>query len=100
MIAFAGGLGFTFGQGIWGTMMHRLVPREVLGRVTSLDWMTSISLMPVASIAVGFVAASAGSRATLVGAGLLAGGVTVLFLLMIPGLRRPELESPGQSAEP
>lgn len=99
-IAFAGGLGFAYGQGIWGTMMQRLVPREVLGRVTSLDWMTSISLMPVASVAVGFVASAAGSRATLVGAGLLSGVVTVLFLLAIPGLRRPELESPGKSAEP
>src|SRR5262249_35473052 len=38
LFGFVGGLGITFGQAIWGTMMHRMVPRELLGRVTSIDW--------------------------------------------------------------
>jgi MFS family permease len=97
-IAFAGGLGLGIGQAIWGTMMHRLVPREVLGRVTSLDWMMSISLMPVAAASVGFVAAGAGVRATLVGSAVLSGGVTLLFLLAIPGLRDSERDGSMVSA--
>ena len=96
---FVGGLGISFGQAIWGTMMHRLVPRALLGRVTSIDWMTSLSLMPVAAAGAGLVAGAVGARATLVGAGLFSGVGTALFLL-IPGLRRTELEPSGEGAEP
>ena len=98
--AFVGGLGITFGQAIWGTMMHQMIPRHLLGRVTSIDWMTSLSLMPVAAAVSGVVAGVFGARETLVASGLLAGGVTVLFLLASPGLRRTELEPAGESAEP
>jgi MFS family permease len=98
VFGFVGGLGISFGQAIWGTMMHRLVPRDLLGRVTSIDWMTSLSLMPVAAAGAGLVAGSVGARATLVGAGLFSGIGTVLFLL-IPGLRRTELEPAGEGAE-
>ena len=55
LLGFAAGLGLAIGQAIWGTMMHRLVPRELLGRVTSLDWSAPTSLMPVSMIAVGFL---------------------------------------------
>lgn len=98
--AFVGGLGITFGQAIWGTMMHQMIPRQLLGRVTSIDWMTSLSLMPVAAAVSGVVAGVVGARETLVASGLLAGGVTVLFLVVSPGLRRTELEPAGESAEP
>jgi MFS family permease len=112
--AFAGGVGLALGQAIWGTMMHRLVPREMLGRVTSIDWLTSMSLVPLCSAVAGFVAAGIGSRATLVGAGLLSGVATLLALLFIPGLRDSENdgsmasgpageaigEAAGESAEP
>jgi len=100
LFGFVGGLGITFGQAIWGTMMHRKIPRELLGRVTSIDWLTSLSLMPVASAVAGVVARLIGSRETLVAAGLVSGGVTVLFLVALPGLRRTELEPAGESAEP
>jgi DHA3 family tetracycline resistance protein-like MFS transporter len=96
---FVGGLGISFGQAIWGTLMHRLVPRALLGRVTSIDWMTSLSLMPVAAAGAGLVAAEIGARETLAAAGLLAGGATVLFLLVFPNLRRPLLEPAGEPAE-
>jgi DHA3 family tetracycline resistance protein-like MFS transporter len=107
--AFAGGVGLALGQAIWGTMMHRLVPREMLGRVTSIDWLTSMSLVPICSAVAGFVAAEVGSRATLVGAGVLSGVATLLALAFVPGLRDSERdgsmgsppvgEAPGQSAE-
>jgi MFS family permease len=96
---FVGGLGISFGQAIWGTLMHRLVPARLLGRVTSIDWLTSLSLMPVASAGAGLVASAIGARTTLTAAGLFAGGVTVLFLLVSPALRRTSLEPPGERAE-
>jgi len=96
--AFAGGVGLALGQAIWGTMMHRLVPRQMLGRVTSIDWLTSMSLVPLCSALAGVVAAAVGSRATLVAAGLLSGGATLLALLFIPGLRDSERDGSMASA--
>ena len=71
-------------------MIHRLVPREVLGRVTSLDWLFATSLMPMWFVAIGFVADSVGVRVTLVVAGLIGGVVTLLFPFAMPGVREPE----------
>jgi MFS family permease len=100
LFGFIGGLGISFGQAIWGTLMHQLVPRQMLGRVTSIDWLASLSLMPPAAAAAGVLAGAIGARETLVAAGLLSGGVTVLFLLASPALRRTELEPARQAAEP
>ena len=33
--------------------MHVLVPRELLGRVSSFDWLVSLALMPVAFALIG-----------------------------------------------
>ena len=93
----AGG-GTAIGNAVWGTLMHRRVPRTLLGRVTSIDWMFSLSLMPVASVASGLIAGALGARETLAGAGLIAGLGTLAFLV-IPALRAPELEPPGERAE-
>jgi MFS family permease len=104
VLGFVAGLGLALGQAIWGTMMHRLVPRELLGRVTSLDWLLSTSLMPVSMIAVGFLGDGIGARTTLVLAGVIGGTLTLLALLT-PGLRDPERDSdafgepPGERAE-
>ncbi len=94
-LGFVAGLGLALGQGIWATMMHQLVPRELLGRVTSLDWLLSTSLMPVAMIAVGFLGDGIGARETLVAAGLVSGAFTLVFVFAVPGLRDPEREASG-----
>jgi MFS family permease len=90
VFAFTGGLGFAVGQAIWGTMMHRLVPGELLGRVTSLDLVSALSLMPVYMATVGFVAAGIGVRTTLITAGAVGALITVLFLVATPGIRASE----------
>jgi MFS family permease len=100
LFGFIGGLGISFGQAIWATLMHQLVPRQMLGRVTSIDWMASLSLMPPAAAVAGVLAAAIGARETLVAAGLLSGGATVLFLLASPALRRTELEPARETSEP
>src|SRR6476646_11399441 len=48
-------IGFTDGAGmvIWGTLLQRRVPREMLGRVSSLDFFVSLAFMPVSFAIVG-----------------------------------------------
>ena len=88
--AFIGGTGLAIGQAIWGTMVHRLVPRELLGRVSSLDLVSALSLMPVYMATVGFVAAAIGARTTLIAAGSVGAAITLVFLAATPGLRDSE----------
>jgi DHA3 family tetracycline resistance protein-like MFS transporter len=80
---------------IWATVKQRHVPGSLLGRVSSLDWLISISLLPVSFAITGPVASVVGVRATLVGAGLI-GGAATLGALFIPGMRDIE----GSSSEP
>jgi MFS family permease len=74
---------------IWFTLVQRLVPRDLLGRVTSLDWMISIAGVPLSFAIVGPVASAIGARTTLVLAGIL-GGVITLAVMFLPGARDPE----------
>lgn len=99
VLGLVAGAGTALGNAVWATLMHRRVPRMLLGRVTSIDWMFSLSLMPVASAASGLIAGVVGGRATLAGAGLAAGAGTLLFLA-IPALRAPDVEPLGEPLEP
>jgi len=79
--------------------MQLRVPRELLGRVTSLDWMVSIGLIPVSLALTGPIADAVGARETLVGAGALSAVIILGFLYLLPGLRdgeRAELAGAGQ----
>ena len=55
---------------IWGTLLQRRVPPDMLGRVSSLDFFVSISLMPVSMALAGPVADLIGLRTTFLVAGL------------------------------
>jgi transmembrane secretion effector len=88
----------TAGTIVWATTKHRLVPRQLLGRVSSFDWFISIGLVPLSFAVTGPVAAVLGARATLVWAGLL-GGVVTLAALFLPGMRDIE-RVPEPSTEP
>ena len=74
---------------IWFTVMQRLVPPSLLGRVSSLDWMITIAGVPLSFAAVGPLAEAIGTDATLVVAGLVGGVVTLIFMFL-PGARDPE----------
>ena len=74
---------------VWVTLLQRLVPTELLGRVFSLDFMISLGGVPLSFAIVGPLAAAIGARATLIAAGVLGASVTLLFML-IPGARDPE----------
>jgi Transmembrane secretion effector len=83
---------------VWNTLMNTLVPRELLGRVSSFDWFVSFGLTPLSFAVTGPVAALIGARETLALAGIL-GGATVLFMF-IPGVRDPERVRPPQEPAP
>jgi MFS family permease len=83
---------------VWNTLMNTLVPRELLGRVSSFDWFVSFGLTPLSFAVTGPVAALLGARETLALAGAL-GALTVLFMF-IPGVRDPERVRPRQERAP
>jgi DHA3 family tetracycline resistance protein-like MFS transporter len=83
---------------VWLTTKQSLVPTRLLGRVSSLDWLISIGLMPISYALAGPVAAMLGTRPTLIGAGLAGAGITLAFLFL-PGMRSVERALPVESTE-
>ena len=90
----------TAGTIVWATLKQRHVPRNMLGRVSSLDWLISIGLLPLSFALTGPVAAAIGTRGTLVAAGVTGAAVTATAFL-VPGVRaveaRPEAGRPDAS---
>lgn len=86
---FVGAGAFTAGLIVWSTLMHKLVPTELLGRVSSFDWFVSVSLIPVSFAITGPIAAAIGPEATLIAAGVAGVPLTVGFLFL-PGMRATE----------
>ncbi len=78
----------TAGLLTWSMLMYTLVPAEMLGRVSSVDWFVSIGLTPVSFALTGPIADAVGARETLAGAGFL--GLLTFGFLFIPGVRDPE----------
>jgi MFS family permease len=76
----------TAGTIVWATIKQRHVPASMLGRVSSLDWLISIGLLPLSFALTAPIAGLIGVRATLVGAALI-GGVITLGALFLPGMR-------------
>jgi MFS family permease len=83
----------TAGTIVWATAKHRHVPPDMLGRVSSLDWLISIGLLPLSFALTGPVSGAIGVRATLIGAGVLGAAVT-FAALFIRGVRSVEDAQP------
>jgi DHA3 family tetracycline resistance protein-like MFS transporter len=81
---------------VWATIKQRNVPISMLGRVSSLDWLISIGLLPISFALTAPVADAVGARATLVGAALVGGAVT-LGAYFLPGMR--DIEPPEASID-
>jgi hypothetical protein len=94
--------GLAGGLIIWVTLLQRHVPPALLGRVTSLDWFVSVSLVPLSFLLVAPVSAAIGAKATLIAGGVIA-FVSMLAFLAVPGVReverRPAPASGGDAAE-
>lgn len=71
---------------VWATMKQRHVPLAMLGRVSSLDWLISIGLLPISFALTAPVASLVGARATLIGAAVIGAAVTI-SALALPGMR-------------
>lgn len=82
--ALALGVLFSAPTVIWGTLLQRRVPPELLGRVASLDFFVSISLMPVSMALAGPVSDAIGLRATFI----LAGTAPAVFAVLAVVLAR------------
>jgi MFS family permease len=74
---------------VWATIKQRHVPQSLLGRVSSIDWMISIGLLPISYALTAPVAALVGARATLVGAAAV-GAVVTFGALFVRGVRDVE----------
>jgi MFS family permease len=80
---------------VWATIKQHHVPGSMLGRVSSLDWLISIGLLPLSFALTAPVAAVFGARATLVGAAVLGAAVT-LGGFFLPGMRAIERTGSGR----
>ena len=90
----------TAGTIVWATLKQRHVPASMLGRVSSLDWLISIGLLPLSFALTAPLTALLGARLTLVGAGV-GGAAITLGALFLPGMRDVERHEPAtESPEP
>jgi transmembrane secretion effector len=89
LVAFVAETCITFLIVIWMTLVQRLVPAHLLGRVASVDWMISSAGVPLSFAVVGPAADVFGVDATLIAAGVLGGAITLAFMFY-PGARGPE----------
>ena len=80
---------YIYGDVLWVTMMQELVPREVLGRVSSLVYLLAFALGPLGILLGGVLAAAIGIRETLFVSGLVSALICV-GVIVVPGVRDPE----------
>jgi DHA3 family tetracycline resistance protein-like MFS transporter len=83
------GVGLEIGMVIWNTLVQEQVPRNLLGRVSSLDWMVSLGLTPVSYAIVGPLGVAFGAVPVLVAGGIL-GGVFLTAGILVPGVTAPD----------
>jgi hypothetical protein len=84
---------------VWVTLVQRLVPDRLLGRVFALDWMISTMGVPLSFAITGPTAEKIGHDATLIWAGALGGTITLAFMF-VQGARGPERDGSLATQEP
>jgi MFS family permease len=84
---------------VWVTLVQRLVPDRLLGRVFALDWMISTMGVPLSFAITGPTAEKIGHDATLIWAGALGGTITLAFMF-VQGARGPERDGSLARQEP
>ena len=94
-ISFAGEGCWAGGLIVWVTLMQRVVPAELLGRVKSVDWLLSFGLAPLSFAVTGPLAGWLGVKPVLLISGISASLLTALFYFL-PGMR--DTETPGHSS--
>jgi MFS family permease len=74
------GIAVAIGFAQWETTLGRLIPATALSRVTSLDWFTTVGLMPLGYAVAGPLAQAVGLHETMIGASVI---VVVLFAVAL-----------------
>jgi MFS family permease len=77
-----------YGNILWFPLVQQETPAELLGRVSSVDWLFSLALSPLGAIAAGVAVAATGVRLTLVAGGMIAAAAG--SVLLIPGVTDPD----------
>ncbi|WP_433359204.1 MFS transporter [Streptosporangium sp. CA-115845] len=88
-------VGATSGAGVvlWGTLLQRLVPPEMIGRVASLDFFVSIAFMPISIAIAGPLSLLVPIHTIFVGAGVIP-PILALVAIMAGRMRESELQHP------
>jgi hypothetical protein len=100
VVAFVcGGVGFSFSNTLWFTLLQEGVPEQARSRVAAFDILLSRSLLPAGYAAVGFLAGGIGAGLTMAVATVAMAFLQIATLLApsVRQLRRPELEQPPGS---
>jgi MFS family permease len=95
------GIAVAIGFAQWETTLGRLIPDRALSRVTSLDWFTTVGLMPLGYALAGPLAAALGLHETMVAASAISVALFAIALATpavraVEGIRppaRPDYES-------
>ncbi len=96
--AFAVGAAFNGGVVIWGTLLQRRVPPEMLGRVSSLDFFVSLAFMPVSMAFAGPAGESFGLPAVFLIAGVVPLVIGVVAIIAAR-MTRDEIANPLDASE-
>lgn len=88
-----------YGNVIWPTLLQDTVPRNMLGRVSAIDWFMSLGLQPISLAVAVPVATTVGVGATLVVGSVLA-ATGALIGMTRRGARDPELSPRSPSEAP
>ncbi|MDT7730287.1 MAG: transporter, family, tetracycline resistance protein, partial [Mycobacterium sp.] len=88
-------IGFTDGAGmvIWGTLLQRRVPTQMLGRVSSLDFLVSLAFMPMSFAIVGPLSKVVSMQTIFLVAGI-APVLLAAVAMYAARMRRDELANP------
>ena len=81
--AFLVGFGLNVMQIIWVTLLYELVPSDKLGRVSSVDLLGSLGLLPIGYVLAGWLGDRVGPAAV-----FLLGGIVIVLLNLLPMLLR------------
>jgi MFS family permease len=97
LLIFSAVVGFLneYGNILWTALMQDLVPRPMLGRVSSLDWFISLGLQPLSFAAAAPIALVVGIIPAIIGAGVLDVLASAVGLYQ-PGVRDPERSEVGE----
>jgi MFS family permease len=83
------GLGLvSYANILWFPLVQHETPAELLGRVSSIDWLFSLAFSPLGALAAAAAAATFGVRAALIAGGMIA--VATGSVLFVPGVRAPD----------